>query len=185
MANEIVYRIIESPLGELVVGATEEGCCVCEFEDRGSLSRIIARAERRYRLSMVPGNNPFIDLMAAQVAEYFAGTRRTFTLQLDLRGTPFERSVWNQLLNIPYGETRSYGGIASALGKPGAARAVGRANGANYLAIIVPCHRVIQEDGSLRGYGGGLWRKQYLLDLEKDGSASDRQPHSSLTPSLS
>jgi O-6-methylguanine DNA methyltransferase len=121
-------------------------------------------------MRMVPGENRLIDQMVREVTEYFAGSRKTFQLPLDLRGTQFERLVWSELLSIPYGETRTYGGIASVLGKPGAARAVGRANGANYLAIIVPCHRVIQEDGSLRGYGGGLWRKQHLLDLERNNT---------------
>jgi len=112
-----------------------------------------------------------------QAGEYFAGERVEFDLPLDQKGSEFERSVWNELVKIPAGATRSYGEIAGRLGRPGAARAVGRANGANYIAIIVPCHRVIEESGGLRGYGGGLWRKQYLLDLEKRiaGSASDQQ----------
>lgn len=101
-----------------------------------------------------------------QLDAYFTGSRRQFTLSLDLRGTDFQRRVWQLLCQIPYGETRSYGEIARSLGSPGASRAVGRANGTNPVAIVVPCHRVIGADGSLTGYGGGLARKQALLDLE-------------------
>jgi len=101
-----------------------------------------------------------------QLDAYFTGSRHQFTLSLDLRGTDFQRRVWQLLCQIPYGETRSYGEIARSLGRPGASRAVGRANGTNPVAIVVPCHRVIGADGSLTGYGGGLARKQALLDLE-------------------
>jgi methylated-DNA-[protein]-cysteine S-methyltransferase len=102
----------------------------------------------------------------AQLGEYFAGERRTFDVPLDLRGSEFQRAVWAALLEIPYGETASYGEIARHVGRPGKARAVGRANGSNPIAVIVPCHRVIGADGTLTGYGGGLERKRLLLDLE-------------------
>ena len=174
--NHIIYNIIQSPAGELVAGATPEGCCVCEFHDRGGVDRIRARVERRHRMEMEKGSHPLIDNMEAQLVEYFDGMRTEFDLILDLKGTPFELAVWKQLLAIPYGETRAYGEIANILGKPGAARAVGRANGSNFLAIIVPCHRVIQEDGSLRGYGGGLWRKKLLLDLERAHAPAAHAP---------
>jgi methylated-DNA-[protein]-cysteine S-methyltransferase len=101
-----------------------------------------------------------------QLAEYFAGERRGFDLRLAPEGTPFERSVWDELRKIPFGETRSYGEIAQALGRPGAARAVGRANGANPIPIVVPCHRVLRTGGALGGYGGGLPMKEALLKLE-------------------
>ena len=102
----------------------------------------------------------------AQLGEYFAGARRTFDVPLDLRGSEFQRAFWAALLEIPYGETASYGEIARRVGRPGKARAVGRANGSNPIAVIVPCHRVIGADGTLTGYGGGLERKRLLLDLE-------------------
>ena len=108
---------------------------------------------------------------AAQLDEYFAGERTEFDLDLELEGTPFQRQVWAALRTIPYGETRSYGEIADQIGKPGAFRAVGLANGRNPIGIIVPCHRVIGASGSLIGYGGGLDRKQLLLDLEHERSA--------------
>jgi methylated-DNA-[protein]-cysteine S-methyltransferase len=117
-------------------------------------------------------DHPLIREAARQLAEYFASTRRAFELPLDLRGTAFQLEVWNALLRIPYGETRSYGRLALELGHPGAARAVGAANGANPIAIVVPCHRVIASGGGLGGYGGGLERKKFLLDLESGASIS-------------
>ncbi len=116
--------------------------------------------------------HPPIREAARQLAEYFAGTRRGFQLPLHMRGTPFQLRVWAALLRIPYGETRTYGALAAQLDCPGAARAVGAANGANPLSIVVPCHRVIAAGGGLGGYGGGLERKRFLLDLESGASTS-------------
>ena len=107
------------------------------------------------------------DLARQEIEEYLNGDRKSFTFPLDMQGTPFQIEVWNELLNIPYGETRSYGEIAAAVGRPRAARAVGSAIGANPLSIIVPCHRVIGKNGSLVGFGGGLRLKERLLLLEK------------------
>ena len=165
--DKVLYSVIESPVGNFIAGTTSDGCCLFEFEDRGGLERVRARMAKRYRMDMEEGTNDVLEQAADEIREYFERKRRSFSIPLDLRGTKFEMAVWDQLLRIPFGETRAYGQIASLLGKPGAARAVGRANGANYLAIIVPCHRVIQEDGGLRGYGGGLWRKRMLLDFEQ------------------
>jgi AraC family transcriptional regulator, regulatory protein of adaptative response / methylated-DNA-[protein]-cysteine methyltransferase len=165
--GKIVYRIVESPIGKFIAGATSRGCCVFEFCDRGGLKKIKTRVEKRYSMKMVKGTNKFIDKMESQVNEYFQGKRMKFSLKLDLQGSKFEILNWLELMKIPYGETRSYGEVAKALGKAGAARAVGKANGANYLPIIIPCHRVIEANGNLRGYGGKLWRKKFLLDLEK------------------
>jgi methylated-DNA-[protein]-cysteine S-methyltransferase len=111
-----------------------------------------------------------LEAAAEQLAAYFAGERRAFDLPLDLLGTPFQRAVWSTLLRIPYGDTWSYGQVAAAVGRPRAARAVGQATGANPLAIVVPCHRVVGHDGSLTGYGSGLHRKQTLLELEQRSS---------------
>jgi methylated-DNA-[protein]-cysteine S-methyltransferase len=113
---------------------------------------------------------PLIREAAAQLSGYFARARHTFDLPLDLRGTPFQLEVWNALLRIPYGKIWTYGQLAVALGRPGAARAAGAANGANPVAIIVPCHRVIAAGGGLGGYGGGLDRKKFLLELESGAS---------------
>lgn len=165
--EKIVYKIVDSPIGKFVAGATSKGCCIYEFLDRGEMKKIKARVEKRYKMGMVRGTNRFIDKMETQVNEYFQGKRKKFSLKLDLRGSKFEILDWLELMKIPYGETRSYGEIARSLGKSGAARAVGRANGANYLPIIIPCHRVIEANGNLRGYGGKLWRKKFLLELER------------------
>ncbi len=117
-------------------------------------------------------HHPVLREAFRQLEEYFARRRRRFDLPLDLRGTEFQRRVWKALLEIPYGETRSYGELARKLGVPGSARAVGAANGSNPIAIVVPCHRVIATGGGLCGYGGGLERKKFLLDLESGASAS-------------
>ena len=114
---------------------------------------------------IAPDAAPF-PLLRRQLAEYFAGERTAFELPLAPAGTPFQRGVWDALLAIPYGETRSYGELAAAVGKPGAARAVGRANHDNPIGVVIPCHRVIGAGGSLTGYAGGVERKRYLLELE-------------------
>jgi O-6-methylguanine DNA methyltransferase len=164
--NTIVYREIETPIGDMVAGATENGCCLLEFKDRGGLDRIRERIRRRYGSEMVEGESATIDMVRAELAEYFAGARRRFSFPLDLKGSPFQKAVWSELLAIPCGERRTYGEIAAAIGRPKAVRAVGRANGDNYVAIAVPCHRVVERGGGLRGYGGGLWRKRKLLGHE-------------------
>jgi AraC family transcriptional regulator of adaptative response/methylated-DNA-[protein]-cysteine methyltransferase len=157
---------IESPPGPLVAGATDDGICLLEFSDRRRLEAQLESVRQRLG-PVLPGTHPLLDQLRAELAEYFAGTRRDFTLPLVYPGTPFQVRVWNALREIPYGETRSYETLAWSVGKPGAQRAVGHANGLNRVAILVPCHRVVNKDGKLGGYGGGLWRKQLLLDLER------------------
>ena len=117
----------------------------------------------------VPGSHKHLELLQVELEGYFAGSLRSFSVPLTYPGTPFQRRVWEQLLAIPYGETRSYQELAIAVGKPKAVRAVGRANGLNRISILIPCHRVINKDSRLGGYGGGLGRKQYLLNLEQAG----------------
>jgi len=164
--SRIVYTEFETPIGTMVTAATERGCCLLEFEDRGGLDAIKRRILRRYGSEMTEGAGRTLDQVQSELEEYFAGKRFEFSIPLDLKGTPFQRAVWRQLLSIPYGQTRSYGEIAAAIGKPTAVRAVGGANGDNYISIAVPCHRVIERNGALRGYGGGLWRKKRLLEHE-------------------
>jgi len=126
---------------------------------------------------MVPGESDHLRQLRAELAEYFAGKCRHFSVPVVYPGTEFEQRVWNQLLAIPYSETRSYQDLARTLGQPGASRAVGRANGMNRIAILIPCHRVVNHNGELGGYGGGLWRKRILLELERTGElASAPQP---------
>jgi AraC family transcriptional regulator of adaptative response/methylated-DNA-[protein]-cysteine methyltransferase len=122
--------------------------------------------KRSLRLPLFPGESPLFEKLRAELAEYFDGKRRSFDLPLEYPGTPFQRRVWDALRRIPYGETRSYGELARDLGKPGAMRAVGQANGLNRISILIPCHRVVNADGELGGYGGGLWRKLRLLETE-------------------
>lgn len=158
---------IRSPLGPLVAGATAEGICLLEFSDRRMLETQFKTLRRLIALPLAPGSNGHLEQLEQELAEYFAGERRKFTVPLVYPGTEFHRQVWNELLKIPYGETRSYQRLAAAIGKPKAVRAVGRANGLNRISIVIPCHRVINKDGGLCGYGGGLRRKEYLLELER------------------
>src|SRR5262245_34675090 len=160
---------VRSPLGPLVAGATAEGVCLLEFSDRRMLEAQFATIRKRFAAPVVPGSNPHLETLRAELERYFAGTLREFTVPLVFPGTAFQRRVWEQLLTIPYGRTRSYQDLAAAVGDPKAVRAVGRANGMNRIAIVIPCHRVINKSGDLGGYGGGLRRKQFLLDLERHG----------------
>ncbi len=158
---------IRSPLGPLVAGATADGICLLEFTDRRMLAAQFATVRKLFATPLVPGRNEHLDLLQTELASYFAGTLRNFSVPFDYPGTQFQRAVWVELLAIPYGQTRSYQELATAVGQPKAVRAVGRANGLNRIAIVIPCHRVINKDGGLCGYGGGLRRKQFLLDLER------------------
>ena len=157
---------LRSPLGTLVAGATAEGVCLLEFTDRGMLEAEFAAVRRVFNVPLVPGSNDHLARLQVELAGYFGGSVRSFTVPLVYPGSPFQRRVWEELLAVPYGERRSYEQIALAVGKPRAARAVGRANGLNRIAILIPCHRLVNKNGQLAGYGGGLWRKQFLLDLE-------------------
>ncbi len=163
----IVTAMIESPIGPLVAGANAEGVVLLEFTDRRMMEHQFSSLRKHFRCAVVPGENPHLDALRRELCEYFDGKRKQFTVPLVFPGTPFEERVWKALLKIPYGQTRSYEDLAQTLGAAGAQRAVGRANGMNRIAIIIPCHRVINKNGQLGGYGGGLWRKQRLLDLER------------------
>lgn len=158
---------LETPLGPMLAIADDAGLHVLDFVNRRGLEREIGRMRARTHCVIVPGEHAHLDAAATQMQEYFAGQRMTFTLVLAPRGTPFQRAVWSRLQEIGYSQTASYAELAKALGKPSAVRAVARANGDNYRAIVIPCHRVIGSDGSLTGYGGGLARKQWLLDFER------------------
>jgi AraC family transcriptional regulator of adaptative response/methylated-DNA-[protein]-cysteine methyltransferase len=164
---------LPSPLGPLVAGATADGVCLLEFSDRRMLPAQMQTVRKLFGVPVIPGANPHVDRLRTELARYFAGSLRTFSVPLIYPGTAFQRRVWEQLLAIPYGETRSYQDIAGAVGDPDAMRAVGRANGLNRICIVIPCHRVINKDGGLGGYGGGLRRKEYLLDLERTAMRRD------------
>lgn len=162
----IAISRVPTPLGPMVAGAVGDKLCLLEFADRPMLETQLKRVRCTFEAELISGADPLFERVETELAEYFAGSRTTFTIPLEISGTPFQQAVWTVLRNIPYGETRSYSEQAEAISRPGAVRAVARANGDNRIAILVPCHRVIGNDGSLTGYGGGLWRKRYLLELE-------------------
>ncbi|WP_150291784.1 methylated-DNA--[protein]-cysteine S-methyltransferase [Sphingobium estronivorans] len=153
------YRMIASPVGDLTLVASEKGLAAVlwENDDAGRV-----RLEPRIESCA----HPVLGEAGRQLSEYFAGQRTAFDLPLDFKGTDFQRRVWEALLTIPYGETRSYADVARQIGKPSACRAVGAANGRNPISIIAPCHRVVGTNGALTGFAGGLKAKQYLLGLE-------------------
>lgn len=158
---------VETPLGPMLLGATDSGVCLLEFTDRRMLETQLQRIARRLNCAFVPGSNAAADQARTELEEYFARQRTQFDVPLDARGTDFQERVWTALREIPFGETRSYGDQARMIGSPSAVRAVARANGDNRIAIIIPCHRVIGSNGTLTGYGGGIWRKRWLLHHEK------------------
>ena len=172
VSDAIMLAWIETPLGPMIAGANDSGVCVLEFTDRRMLEQQLATLRKRFNAAFVPGEHRHLDRLRDQLQEYFAGGRQTFTVPLAAPGTPFEERVWRALQEIPYGETRSYADIARQVGSPAAVRAVGRANGMNRIAIVIPCHRVVNKSGELGGYGGGLWRKRRLLHLESRGPAA-------------
>jgi len=151
------YDRLESPVGTLLITATDKGVRHILFDD-------IADVDLPDHSS---GQDAFIQQAKTQLSEYFNGQRRQFDLPLDIDGTPFRKKVWRALQTIPYGECWSYAELAQRIGQPKAMRAVGSANGNNPLCIVIPCHRVIAKDGGLGGYTGGLERKQWLLELEQ------------------
>jgi AraC family transcriptional regulator of adaptative response/methylated-DNA-[protein]-cysteine methyltransferase len=157
----------QTPLGPMFIAATDEGLCLLEFTDRRMLETEFRDLQIRLNAVILHGENEIIRNTKKELEEYFRGERTLFEVPLDPQGTPFQKDVWKGLLEIPYGETRSYQGQAEHLNKPKAIRAIASANGKNKIAIIIPCHRVIGKDGSLTGYGGGLERKKWLLDFEK------------------
>lgn len=150
--------------------ATQKGLCLLEFTDRKMLENEFKDLCKRYQGIILPGKNPYLQQVQEEIAEYFAGERKKFQIPLDVRGTDFQLKVWEKLQEIPYGETTSYQNLAHRLNNPKAVRAVGTANGMNRIAIILPCHRVVGSKGELTGYAGGLARKQWLLDLERNHS---------------
>ncbi|MGE0759129.1 MAG: bifunctional transcriptional activator/DNA repair enzyme AdaA [Pirellulaceae bacterium] len=158
---------IDTPLGTMVALASEHALNLLEFADRRGLEREILCLRRRTQAAIVPAPHPLLESIRTELTRYFAGESLEFSTPVAWRGTAFQQQVWEQLLTIPAGTTRSYAQQAAAIGMPAAVRAVARANGANQLAIIVPCHRVVGSDGSLTGYAGGLARKRWLLDHER------------------
>jgi AraC family transcriptional regulator, regulatory protein of adaptative response / methylated-DNA-[protein]-cysteine methyltransferase len=163
----IIITKIVTELGTMIAGAVDEGICLLEFSDRRMLNTEYKDLERYLKTKVIEGENTHFATIRKQLTEYFEGSRKEFSVPLVTPGTPFQQAVWKELMNIPYGTTRSYHQQSVALGNPGSIRAVAHANGMNRISIIIPCHRVIGSDGNLTGYGGGLKRKRWLLDHEK------------------
>jgi len=168
LKSTICFTRFESPLGTFISCATPKGICLLEFSDRKMLQTELKLIRKKFNTEIEEGESEYFDLVKLQLDEYFNKKRKEFTVPLHMIGTPFQQKAWNELLKIPYGQTRSYKAQALALNSPLAVRAVANANGMNMIAIVIPCHRVIGEDGSLTGYGGGLWRKKWLLELESN-----------------
>ena len=165
--KRLVARQFDTPLGAMFALAGDDGLYLLEFADRGNLEDEMLQLRQQLHCNTEAGNNAHLDRLAEELKHYFDGTSLEFSVPLIKVGTPFEITVWDMLLTIPPGETRSYIQIAQALDQPGATRAVGHANGNNHMAIVIPCHRVIHSDGSMSGYAGGTWRKEWLLAHER------------------
>lgn len=176
--NELIFELdsnskkivdlveIETSIGIFLCGTWDNKCCFFDFKDRKSIDKVLINKEKTFIFKPTSLKNDLHKEIEKQVNLYLEGKLTNFSIPLILTGTKFQKEVWSKLLEIPYGETISYGELAILIGNRKAMRAVGAANGANNLAIIIPCHRVIRADGHLQGYAGGLWRKKRLIDLE-------------------
>lgn len=165
-ADAVVIRILPTPLGPMLAGATDDGICLLEFTDRPMLPSQLTVLRRRLGRGVVAGRHPHLDRLAAQLDAWFAGRRAAFDVPLVAPGTPFQQRVWAVLRGLSPGETITYQKLAARAGRPGAQRAAGTANGANRMAVLVPCHRVVRKSGEVGSYGGGRWRKEWLLRHE-------------------
>ncbi|WP_034681630.1 methylated-DNA--[protein]-cysteine S-methyltransferase [Caldalkalibacillus mannanilyticus] len=165
--SNLYYSEMDTPLGMITLARTKKGLCWLEFNQGESVLHMLERWSRKHFLTdQMQQDDQALQDIRDQLDQYFAGQRKQFDCEIDLIGTPFQKLVWQALLEIPFGEYRSYKDIAQAIGAPKAVRAVGGANNKNNIPIIIPCHRVIGTNGSLVGYGGGLHIKEYLLNLE-------------------
>ena len=177
--DKIVIDMIRltSPLGPMIACATDKGICLLEWTDRRMLETEFRDLQKRLKAVILPGTNTHLEQLKRELKEYFDGKRRVFEVSLHTPSTGFREDVWAILCTIPYGSTASYKEQAARMNKPKAVRAVGGANGHNRVAIVIPCHRVIGENGNLTGYGGGLSRKKWLLDFEKSNVDEDETPN--------
>lgn len=163
----IDLKRIETPIGTMIACADKSGICLLEFSDRKALPTELKAISKYFDATIIQGENPHFNILEKELFEYFSGKRKEFSVPLSPVGTEFQKKVWEVLRKIPYGTTLSYQQQAEILGNPKAVRAVANANGLNKISILIPCHRVIGSDGKLTGYGGGIWRKQKLLELER------------------
>lgn len=165
--NPAVSRWIETPLGPMFAVESDGKLALLEFVDRRMLETQLKIFQRRFEQRVIPGNTPLLEQIERELDDYFSGKTSRFETPVVLRGTEFQEAVWRALMDVPYGTTASYAELAQMIGNPEAVRAVARANGDNRIAILIPCHRIIGSDGSLTGYGGGIWRKKRMLELER------------------
>ncbi|SFI60488.1 AraC family transcriptional regulator, regulatory protein of adaptative response / methylated-DNA-[protein]-cysteine methyltransferase [Kaistella treverensis] len=163
----IDLKRLETPLGTMYAAAVEDGICMLEFTDRKMLETEFKHLAKSLNATIIQGENSHFEILEKELTEYFSGERKEFTVPLSPVGTNFQKEVWQVLRKIPYGETWSYRKQSDVLGDPKKVRAVANANGMNKISILIPCHRVIGSNGTLTGYGGGIWRKQKLLELER------------------
>jgi len=164
---QISRKTIQTPLGEMIACAVDEGICLLEFTDRKNIDKQLKSLSKSLNAEIEEGNHIHFEQLESELKEYFEGKRTNFEVPLFIKGTEFQQKVWQLLREIPMGEIRTYKQQSEFLGNPKAIRAVGTANGINKIAILIPCHRVIGSNGELVGYAGGIWRKQKLLELEK------------------
>lgn len=174
-ARVITLSHLDTPLGPMIAGATDEGVCLLEFTDRRMLETQLDTLVKRLDARFLYGNHRVIEQVREELSSYFSGNLREFTVPLQAPGTPFQNLVWQQLRGIRYASTRSYAEQAQAIGRPNAVRAVAAANGQNRIAIVIPCHRVVGSDGSMTGYGGGIARKRWLLNHERANDTVEAQ----------
>lgn len=168
--NRISYTRIQTPLGQVYAGAVDEGICFLEFSDDSMPDNQIKQIAKHFNAELISEKNMHLTVLDSQLEEYFNRKRKTFEIPLAVAGTEFQRKAWKMLCTIPYGETVSYENEAALIGNKKAVRAAARANSANPISILIPCHRVIAKSGKISGYTGGIWRKQYLLTLEKENN---------------
>lgn len=168
--NILKSQWLDTRLGPMIVISDEESIYLLEFVDRRGLEREVERLRQKTKSAIIPGQTQPISSIRKELDQYFDGQLKEFKTKLSFTGSPFQKRVWEELKKIPYGETRSYLDISRAIGNHSAYRAVAQANGANQIAIVIPCHRVINSNGDIGGYGGGVTRKQWLIDLEKNNA---------------
>ncbi|KRD11603.1 XRE family transcriptional regulator [Flavobacterium sp. Root901] len=166
--NVIDLKRIETPLGTMYACAVKEGICLLEFTDRKMLETELKSLSKNLKATIVQGENEHFEVLEIQLKEYFEGNRKYFTIPIFSPGSDFQNKVWKALCDIPYGDVKSYKEQSAAICKPEAVRAVANANGMNRISILIPCHRVVGSNGELTGYGGGLWRKKWLLEFEQN-----------------
>jgi O-6-methylguanine DNA methyltransferase len=165
-ARAIVTRMLDTPLGPMLAGAVDQGIALLEFTDRRMLPTQLRVLQHRLGMPVVAGRHRHLDQLQVELDEYFSGSRHQFTLPLVAPGSDFQQRTWAELQRLPSGETVSYEELAARVGAPRAQRAVGTANGANRIALVIPCHRVVRKSGETGNYGGGRWRKEWLLAHE-------------------